>query len=130
MKNLVLFSFIAALTFFLGNLLAQEVKKLTFEEVIKLSEEQSPNALIAKHRFRSSYWEYRSYQAQFLPSLTLSGTTPDFSNGLTKVYDSGTDQYIYLYKKYNQYFIGNIVSFAEYWFDRYSNCIEFGPYPL
>jgi outer membrane protein TolC len=76
-------------------IIAQEVKKLTFDEVIKLSEEQSPNALIAKHRFRSSYWEYRSYRAQFLPSLTLSGTTPDFSNGLTKVYDSGTNQYIY-----------------------------------
>ena len=30
-----------------------------------------------------------------MPSLTLSGTAPDFSNGLTKVYDSGTDQYIY-----------------------------------
>ena len=74
---------------------AQEVKKLTFQEVIKLSEEQSPNALIAKHRFRSSYWQYRSYQAQYLPSVTLSGTTPDFSNGLDKVYDSQNDLYIY-----------------------------------
>ena len=79
-------------------IIAQEVKKLTFDEVIKLSEEQSPNALIAKHRFRSSYWEYRSYRAQFLPSLTLSGTTPDFSNGLAKVYDSNSDQYIYIPK--------------------------------
>ena len=41
MKNLLLGSFIAALTLFPGKLIAQEVKKLTFEEVIKLSEEQS-----------------------------------------------------------------------------------------
>ncbi len=91
-------SFLVLLFFSFHVVIGQEVKKLTFGEVIKLSEEQSPNALIAKHRFRASYWEYRSYQAQFLPSLTLSGTTPDFSNGLTKVYDSGSDQYIYTSK--------------------------------
>jgi outer membrane protein len=98
MKNLLLSSLIVVLVLPSKEIIAQEIKKLTFDEVIKLSEEQSPNALIAKHRFRSSYWEYRSYRAQFLPSLTLSGTTPDFSNGLTKVYDSNSDQYIYIPK--------------------------------
>jgi outer membrane protein TolC len=95
MKKLLLFSIIAVLFFSSKELFAQEVKKLTFSEVIKLAEEQSPNALIAKHRFRSSYWEYRSFQAQYLPSLTLTGNVPNWSNGLTKVYDSGSDQYIY-----------------------------------
>ncbi len=38
---------------------AQEVKRLTLDDVIRLSEEQSPNAMIAKHRFRASYWEYQ-----------------------------------------------------------------------
>jgi outer membrane protein TolC len=95
MKNFLLSSLIVVIVLPSKGIIAQDVKKLTFDEVIKLSEEQSPNALIAKHRFRSSYWEYRSYQAQFLPSLTLSGTTPDFSNELTKVYDSNSDQYIY-----------------------------------
>ena len=98
MKNFLLSSLIVVLVLPSKEIIAQDVKKLTFDEVIKLSEEQSPNALIAKHRFRSSYWEYRSYRAQFLPSLTLSGTTPDFSNGLTKVYDSNSDQYIYIPK--------------------------------
>ena len=97
-RNSFLISLIIALIYSSTGTNAQEVKKLTFEEVIKLSEEQSPNALIAKHRFRASYWEYRSYQAQYLPSLTLTGITPDFSNGLTKVYDSGSDQYIYTSK--------------------------------
>jgi outer membrane protein TolC len=98
MKNFLLSSLIVVLVLPSKEIIAQDVKKLTFDEVIKLSEEQSPNALIAKHRFRSSYWEYRSYRAQFLPSLTLSGTTPDFSNGLAKVYDSNSDQYIYIPK--------------------------------
>jgi outer membrane protein len=98
LRNVFLFSIIIVLIVPSADMFAQEVKKLTFDEVIRLAEEQSPNALIAKHKFRSSYWQYRSYQAQFLPSLTLSGTAPDFSNGLTKVYNSSTDQYIYTSK--------------------------------
>jgi len=55
---------------------AQNVKRLTFEEVIKLAEVQSPNALMAKHRFRASYWQYRTFIAQYRPSLTLPGLHP------------------------------------------------------
>ena len=95
MKKLLLFSIIVVLLFSFKKIDAQEVKLLTFQEVIKLAEEQSTNALMAKHRYRASYWQYRSFQAQYRPSLTLSGTTPDFSNGLDKLYDSQTDQYIY-----------------------------------
>ncbi|HKK42358.1 MAG TPA: TolC family protein [Bacteroidales bacterium] len=95
MKKFCILSIAAVLLFSAGTINAQEVKKLTFDEVIKLAEEQSTNALMAKHRFRSSYWQYRSFKAQFLPSLTLSGTTPDFSNGLDKIYNSQTDQYEY-----------------------------------
>jgi len=98
MKKLLLFSLIVLLLFSSRDVIAQEVKKLTFEEVIKLSEEQSPNALIAKHRFRSSYWQFRSYQAQFRPSLALRGSLPGYSNGFDKVYDSNTDQYTYVPK--------------------------------
>jgi outer membrane protein len=95
MKKLLLLLIITVLIKSAGIAYAQEVKKLTFQEVIKLAEEQSPNALMAKHRFRSSYWQYRSFQAQYLPSLTLSGTTPSLSNGLDKVYNSQTNQYEY-----------------------------------
>jgi outer membrane protein TolC len=95
MKKYFLLPLAAVLLFSAGTINAQEIKKLTFDEVIKLAEEQSTNALIAKHRFRSSYWQFRSFKAQFLPSLTLSGTTPDFSNGLDKIYNSQTDQYEY-----------------------------------
>lgn len=95
MKKLILISTIAALLFAAPGAYSQEIKKLTLAEVIKIAEDQSPNALIAKHRFRASYWQYRSYKAQYLPSLTLTGTTPDFSNGLDKVYNSQTDEYIY-----------------------------------
>jgi outer membrane protein len=76
--------------------IAQEIRQLTFDEVIKLAEEQSPQALMAKHRFRASYWQFRSYQAQFRPSLILRGTAPNYSNGFSKEYDSQTGQYTYV----------------------------------
>lgn len=98
MKKFLLLSIIGLFLFSTFRAESQEIKKLTLREVIKLSEEQSPNALIAKHRFRSSYWQYRSFRAQYLPSLTLSGTTPDYLNKLTQVYDSQTEQYKYILK--------------------------------
>ena len=39
---------------------------LSLDDVIYLAKEQSPDALIAKHRFRSSYWEFRSFKADYL----------------------------------------------------------------
>ena len=94
MKKLVLFSIIAVLLVSVNKIDAQEFKKLTFDDVIKLAEEQSPNALMAKHRFRASYWAYRTFVAQYRPSLTLTGTTPDYSTAYTRVYVGGKWDYV------------------------------------
>jgi len=95
MKKVVLFSMIAVFVFTANKIIAQEVKKLTFDEVIKLSEEQSPEALMAKHRFRAAYWQYRTFVAQYRPSLTLIGTTPDYSNSYDKVWNAQINGYEY-----------------------------------
>jgi outer membrane protein len=95
MKKTLLLTIIGVLAFSSVKIDAQKVRRLTFDEVIKLSEAQSPNALIAKHRFRASYWSYRTFLAQYRPSLTLTGTTPDYSNAIDKVYDSNTGSYVY-----------------------------------
>jgi len=95
MKKLLLFSLIAVLSISVMNINAQEIKRLTLDEVIKLASEQSPNAFMAKHRFRASYWQYRTFVAQYRPSLTLTGTTPDYSNSYDKVWNSQTNSYDY-----------------------------------
>jgi outer membrane protein TolC len=94
MKRLLLFSICAVFICSVNRMDAQEVKKLTFEDVIKLAEEQSPNALMAKHRFRASYWQYRTFVAQYRPALTLSGTTPDYSTAYTRVYTDAQWEYV------------------------------------
>ena len=67
------------------SLQAQRTYKLTLQEVIELAAEQSPNAIQAKHTFRSSYWEFRTYKASFLPSLVFTGEMPTFSKRITNV---------------------------------------------
>jgi len=96
MKKLFLFSIIVVLCISNVKVEAQDVKKLSFQEVINLSEEQSPDALIAKHRFRNSYWQFRTFKAEYRPSLTLSGTTPDYSTAYTRIYNSQTSEWEYV----------------------------------
>jgi hypothetical protein len=48
MKRLLIISTIAAFLFSYQNATAQEAKKLTFDEVIKLAEVQSPDALTVR----------------------------------------------------------------------------------
>ncbi len=96
MKKLIVFSIVLTFLFTVQITSAQELKRLTLDDVIRLSEEQSPNALMARHRFRASYWQYRTFVAQYRPSLTLSGTTPDYTTAYSRVWDSGTNQWRYI----------------------------------
>jgi outer membrane protein TolC len=67
------------------DLTAQETKKFTLNDVLALAKSQSPDALKAKHRYRSNYWEYRSYKAGYLPSLSMDATIPDVNRSISKV---------------------------------------------
>ena len=59
--------------------------RLSLSEVIDIARAQSPDALIAKHRFRRSYWQYRSYKAAYLPLVQLDGTLPNISREFRKI---------------------------------------------
>jgi len=74
---------------FSTNLMSQETRRLTLDEVIRLAEEQSPYALIAKHRFRASYWQYRTFVAEYRPALTLTGQLPVLQYGLQQGMELG-----------------------------------------
>jgi outer membrane protein TolC len=74
-----------------------QVRTLSFtlDDVIRLAREQSPMAIMAKHRFRSSYWEFRTYKAKFRPSLTLAGTLPDLNRSIDKItLPDGSDAFV------------------------------------
>lgn len=59
--------------------------KISLTDVINMARVQSPEALTAKHRFRASYWQYRSYKAAYLPSLVVRGTLPNFNRSIEQI---------------------------------------------
>jgi outer membrane protein TolC len=58
----------------------EEQKLLNFTEVLELARDQSLMALMSRHQFRSSYWEYRTHLAGLRPELTLEATLPSYNN--------------------------------------------------
>lgn len=68
---------------------------LTLDEAIRLAREYSSRSSLAKHRFMASYWRYRSYKAEFLPFLQLTGALPDFNRRFVR-YQLSDGSYRYI----------------------------------
>ncbi len=87
------FLFLFNLSFSLNS--TAQTRQLTLEEVINIAKQQSPDALIAKHQLRASYWEFKTYKRSLLPSLSFDGTIPSLNRAF-KIYTSasGTEEYI------------------------------------
>ena len=73
-----------------GALNAQENVRYSLDEIIAMAQQYSPDALIAEHNFRASYWQYRSFKAQYLPSLNLSSTLGNFNRSLVALQNAET----------------------------------------
>lgn len=53
--------------------------RLTLDETITLARRQSVDAAVALNELKTAYWEYRSYKADLLPEMSLSGTIPAYN---------------------------------------------------
>ncbi len=92
-----------AAVFSFGILCAQEsatVYTLSLQDVIHIAQTQSIDAMVAKNVFLSSYWQYRSFKADRLPSLNLSGEVADFDRSLRLLQNSTTGDMNYV-ENYN-----------------------------
>lgn len=70
--------------------------KLTLQEALDIAKQQSADALNAKQVFRSSFWEYRTFRATYLPNLYVDGTIPEIQSAFQKyVYPDGTVSYVH-----------------------------------
>ncbi len=58
---------------------------LTLDDVVSIARQRAPDAMIAKHRFKSSYWQYRYFKADYKPQLKLSSAPATFTNAYTYV---------------------------------------------
>lgn len=54
------------------------LRRLSLEEAIRLAQTQSVDAAVALNELKTSYWEYRTYKANLLPELMLTGIAPNY----------------------------------------------------
>lgn len=57
----------------------------TLYEVVQLAQRQSVSAKRANTQQRTNVWQYRSFQAQFKPQLSLDGSLPNFTRSYVQV---------------------------------------------
>ena len=69
--------------------------RLTLDKVIEMAADSSLTAFRNQNMYLAGYWEYRTYQANRLPSLTLNLTPARYYRYITQRYDSGQDIDVY-----------------------------------
>lgn len=74
---------------------AQQVIKLNLQRTIEMANDSSLSAFRYQNLYLSGYWEYRTYKANRLPSLTLNLTPAKYYRYITQRYDSNEDMDIY-----------------------------------
>lgn len=74
---------------------AQSVLRLDLKETITMANDSSLSAFRYQNMYLSGYWEYRSYKAARLPSLTLNMTPAQYYRYITRRYDSQQDIDVY-----------------------------------
>lgn len=55
------------------------IVKLSLQEAITLAQLQSVDAAVALNELKTSYWEYRTHQADQLPEMSFSGYIPNYT---------------------------------------------------
>ena len=85
----VFMSLIATSTF------AQHPLKLNLKRTIELANDSSLSSFRYQNMYLSGYWEYRTYKANRLPSLTLNLMPAQYYRYITQRYDSNTDMDVY-----------------------------------
>ena len=75
---------------------AQQVRKLSLTEAIEIAKRDSYAAQVARYSFLGQYWNYRSYRAELLPSLNLSGGVMNFDRSIVEARDPDTGRISYV----------------------------------
>lgn len=79
-----------------GTVAAQPARKLSLTEAIEIAKRDSYAAQVARYSFLGQYWNYRSYRAELLPSLNLSGGVMNFDRSIVEVRDADSGRVNYV----------------------------------
>ena len=69
---------------------------MTLDQAIEMAQEKSLSAMVARLSFMSQYWSYRSFKAQLLPSVGLTGSLMNFNRSMVEArnFDDGRVSYV------------------------------------
>lgn len=73
---------------------------LSLDEVVRIAAQSSLDAFRYKNMYLASYWEYRYYKADKLPSLKLNATPLDFNHYRKREYNFQTNEDQYVLRDY------------------------------
>ena len=100
LNSMTRFIFLITISIISLSLQAQEkVKKLTLQDVIDLASVQSIDAFRQQNMYRSSYWAFKYYKADRLPSLSIISNPFSYSNSLRRDYNPQSSSYEYTFQK-------------------------------
>lgn len=74
---------------------AAQRHKMDLRQVISMAKDSSLTSFRYKHMYRASYWQWRSFRSERLPSLTLGVTPVTYNRYLTQRYDSDRNMDVY-----------------------------------
>lgn len=74
---------------------AQQVVRLNLQRTIEIANDSSLLAFRYQNLYLTGYWEYRTYKAARLPSLTLNLTPAEYYRYITTRYDSNNNLDMY-----------------------------------
>lgn len=78
-KNILLAAcFLMPLTLTAQNDMQENERNITLTEAIALARTQSVDAAVALNELKTAYWEYRTFRADLLPEVNLTGTLPNY----------------------------------------------------
>ena len=106
----LIFLFVVIGWFSLSIVSAQQTEiTLDLPRTVELANDSSLSAFRAKNMYMAGYWEYRSFKADRLPSLTLYTSPLRYNRDFTRRYDS--EQNIDVYRRQQSlYSYGNIAA--------------------
>ena len=76
--------------------LCGRAQSVSLPNAIRIAQQNSYDATLARFSFRASYWNYRSFKAELLPAVNLSGGLMNFDHSIVEArnYEDGKVSYV------------------------------------
>jgi outer membrane protein TolC len=94
----ILFAILLSVCF--NSVFAQKELTITLEQALSLAQIQSLQSFLVKNYYLADYWQYRSYKADYLPSITFDADLLTYNKSSSMYYNSTNQAYEFANTQY------------------------------